>query len=271
MRGLSSESAGAPPSLAPLSVILITRNEEANIRECLASVAFAREIVVVDSGSTDATVALAGAAGARVLVTPDWPGFGPQKNRALDLATEPWVLSLDADERVSPELREEILAVVAKDDGAGPDTWSLPRRSSFCGQDILHSGWYPDRVARLFRRGKARFSDDLVHERLVTASAPGQLRSDLLHATYPDLESMIEKLNRYSSASAEGMFRQGRRSSLGSALLRGWWAFVRTYLLRGGWRDGRMGLVLALSIAEGTYYKYLKLWLLSRPAGKDGP
>src|SRR5690606_3611352 len=119
-----------------------------------------------------------------------------------DLATEPWVLSLDADERVPPELREEILAVVAKDDGAGPDTWSLPRRSSFCGPDILHSGWYPDRVARLFRRGKARFSDDLVHERLVTAAPPGQLRSDLLHATYPDLESMLEKLNRYSSASA---------------------------------------------------------------------
>lgn len=271
MRGLSSDSAGAPPTLAPLSVILITRDEEANIRDCLASVAFAREIVVVDSGSTDATVALARAAGARVLVTPDWPGFGPQKNRALALATEPWVLSIDADERVSPQLREEILAVLAKDEDGGPEAWSVPRRSSFCGQDMLHSGWYPDRVARLFRRGAARFSDDLVHERLITRGTAGQLRCDLLHATYPDLESMLEKMNRYSSASAESMYRQGQRSSLGGALLRGWWAFVRTYLLRSGWRDGRLGLVLALSIAEGTYYKYLKLWLLSRPPRKQGP
>ncbi|HYE40025.1 MAG TPA: glycosyltransferase family 2 protein, partial [Ramlibacter sp.] len=174
------------------------------------------------------------------------------------------------DERVSPQLREEILAVLARDDG-GPDAWSLPRRSSFCGQDMLHSGWYPDRVARLFRRGTARFSDDLVHERLLTQGNPGQLRGDLLHATYPDLESMLEKLNRYSSASAESMYLQGQRSSLAGALLRGWWAFVRTYLLRSGWRDGRMGLVLAISIAEGTYYKYLKLWLQSRPPRKLGP
>jgi glycosyltransferase involved in cell wall biosynthesis len=269
MRGLSSDSAGAPPTLAPLSVILITHNEEANVRECLASAGFARELVVVDSGSTDGTVALAREAGARVLVTPDWPGFGPQKNRALELATQPWVLSLDADERVSPALREEILAVLARGEG-GPDAWSVPRRSSFCGQDMLHSGWYPDRVARLFRRGTARFSDDLVHERLVTRDAPGQLRGDLLHATYPDLESMLEKLNRYSSASAESMFRNGARSSLAGALVRGWWAFFRTYILRRGWRDGRLGLVLAISIAEGTYYKYLKLWLLSRPPSKHG-
>ena len=270
MRGLPSDSAGAPPTLAPLSVILITRNEEANIGECLASVGFARELVVVDSGSTDATVAVARAAGARVLVTPDWPGFGPQKNRALELATQPWVLSLDADERVSPRLRDEILAVVARGEG-GPDAWSLPRRSSFCGQDMLHSGWYPDRVARLFRRGTARFSDDLVHERLLTQTTPAPLQGDLLHATYPDLESMLEKLNRYSTASAEGMFRQGRRASLAGALVRGWWAFFRTYVLRNGWRDGRLGLVLAISIAEGTYYKYLKLWLLSRGPSKDGP
>ncbi|RYF19278.1 MAG: glycosyltransferase family 2 protein [Comamonadaceae bacterium] len=269
MRGLSSDSAGAPPTLAPLSVILITRNEEANIREWLASVDFASELVVVDCGSTDATVTLARAAGARVLVTPDWPGFGAQKNRALDLATQPWVLSLDADERVTPQLREEILALV-RGGAAAHDAFSVPRRSSFCGQYMAHSGWYPDRVVRLFRRGTARFSDDLVHERLVTQGSPGQLRGDLLHATYPDLESMLEKLNRYSSASAESMFRQGQRSSLGGALLRGWWAFFRTYVLRSGWRDGRMGLVLAVSIAEGTYYKYLKLWLLSRAPRKQG-
>jgi glycosyltransferase involved in cell wall biosynthesis len=269
MRGLSSDSAGAPPAQAPLSVILITRNEESNIRDCLASVAFAREIVVVDSGSTDATVALARQAGARVLVTPDWPGFGAQKNRALELATQPWVFSLDADERVTPHLRDEILAVLARGQDL-PEAWSVPRRSSFCGQYMAHSGWYPDRVTRLFRRGAARFSDDLVHERLVTRGGPGKLQGDLLHGTYPDLESMLEKLNRYSSAWAESMFRKGERSSLAGAMLRGGWAFFRTYILRSGWRDGRMGLVLAVSIAEGTYYKYLKLWLLGRdPSGQE--
>lgn len=269
MHGLSSDSEALPGTRAPLSVILITRDEEANIRACLASVDFAGEVIVVDSGSSDATADLARQAGARVHVTADWPGFGAQKNRALDLATQPWVLSLDADERVTPQLREEILAVLGRGDGA-PDAFSMPRRSSFCGQDMLHSGWYPDRVARLFRRGTARFSDDLVHERLRTRGTPAPLRGDLLHATYPDLESMLSKLNRYSSASAEGMFREGRRSSLGGALARGAWAFVRTYVLRSGWRDGRMGLVLALSIAEGTYYKYLKLWLLGRASTGQG-
>lgn len=269
MRGLSSDSAGAPPTLVPLSVILIARDEESNIGDCLASVPFAREIVVVDSGSTDRTVELARAAGAKVIVTTDWPGFGPQKNRALELATEPWVLSLDADERVTPQLRDEILAVLARGDAA-QDAWSIPRRSSFCGQYIAHSGWYPDRVVRLFRRGTARFSDDLVHERLLARGTPGQLRGDLLHTTYPDLQSMLDKLNRYSSASAESMFRKGQRASLGGALARGAWAFFRTYVLRSGWRDGRLGLVLALSIAEGTYYKYLKLWLMGRPAKRQG-
>lgn len=268
MPGLSSDG-GAVPACA-LSVIVITKDEEANIAECLASAAFAAERIVVDSGSRDRTTQLAAQAGARVVQTADWPGFGAQKNRALDLATQPWVLSLDADERVTPELRDEILALL-RGEGAAHDAFSMPRRSSFCGQYMAHSGWYPDRVVRLFRRGTARFSDDLVHERLVTPGTPGRLRGDLLHATYPDLESMLEKLNRYSSASAESMFRQGQRSSLAGALLRCWWAFVRTYVLRSGWRDGRMGLVLAVSIAEGTYYKYLKLWLLSRAPRKQGP
>lgn len=268
MPGLSSDG-GTVPACA-LSVIVITKDEEANIAECLASADFAAERIVVDSGSRDRTTQLAAQAGARVVQTADWPGFGAQKNRALDLATQPWVLSLDADERVTPQLREEILALL-RGDGAAHDAFSMPRRSSFCGQYMAHSGWYPDRVVRLFRRGTARFSDDLVHERLVTRDPPGRLRGDLLHATYPDLESMLDKLNRYSSASAESMFRQGQRASLAGALLRGWWAFVRTYVLRSGWRDGRMGLVLALSIAEGTYYKYLKLWLLSRPPRKQGP
>ena len=263
MPGSSGESGGRPGAVA-LSVIVITRDEEANIAECLASVSFAREIVVVDSGSRDRTIELAVAAGARVEQTPDWPGFGPQKNRALALATQPWVLSLDADERVTPELRAEIERVVQG--AGGPDAHAMPRRSSYCGQFIAHSGWYPDRVVRLFRRGSARFSDDAVHERLVTQGAPGRLKGDLLHTTYPDLETMLEKLNRYSSASAGMLHAEGRRASLAGAVARGLWAFFRTYVLRAGWLDGRMGFVLAVSVAEGTYYKYLKLWQLDHRA-----
>jgi glycosyltransferase involved in cell wall biosynthesis len=262
MLGLSSQSAAPLPSAA-LSVIVITHDEETNIAQCLDSVSFASEIVVVDSGSTDRTVALAEAAGARVSRTSDWPGFGPQKNRALAQATQPWVISIDADERVTPALRDEILAAIA-----APSTfvaWDIPRRSSFCGRFMAHSGWYPDRVVRLFRRESARFSDDLVHERVIAEGPIGHLRNDLLHETYPDLETLLEKMDRYSTASARAMFERGMRSSVAGALARGCWAFLRTYVFRRGFLDGRMGLALAISIAETTYYKYLKLWVLGLP------
>ena len=246
-----------------LSSIIITRNEEANIAACIASVAFADEIIVVDSGSTDRTVELARSAGARVVTTADWPGFGPQKNRALAHATKPWVLSIDADERITPALRDEIVRAV-NDPAPRFAAWDMPRKSSFCGRYMRHSGWYPDRVTRLFRREVGRFSDDVVHERVVVEGATGHLSNEMLHTTYPDLETMLAKLDRYSSASALAMFERGRTSSFLGALLRGKWAFFRTYVLRLGFLDGRMGLVLALSIAETTYYKYLKLWLLCR-------
>ncbi|MBC5764514.1 glycosyltransferase family 2 protein [Ramlibacter albus] len=252
MHGLSS---------APLAAILITRNEEANIAACLGSVDFAAERIVVDSGSTDRTREIAEAAGAKVVTTQDWPGFGAQKNRALELATQPWVLSIDADERVTPALREEILAVLH---APTADAYDIPRRSSYCGQYMAHSGWYPDYVTRLFRRGTARFSDDVVHERLVAQSAPARLRNDLLHESFPDLESVLGKLDRYSTAGAQRMLQQGKRGSLGRAVASGVWAFIRTYLLQLGFLDGRRGFMLAVSNAEGTYYRYLKLWLLQQ-------
>jgi len=261
MPGLSSQSTGAPPAAAELSAIVITRNEEANIGACLASLAFCGEVIVVDNASTDATPDIARAAGAQVHHSPDWPGFGPQKNRALALATRPWVLSIDADERVTPALQAEILAVVQSAAPAA-DAWEMPRRSSFCGQYMAHSGWYPDRVLRLFRRGTARFSDDVVHERVIAQGRVGRLASDLLHESIPTLESALQKVDRYSTAGAQRMLAQGKRGSVTSAALHGFWAFVRTYFLQGGFLDGRMGFVLAVSNAEGTYYRYLKLWLL---------
>ncbi len=167
-----------------LSVVVITRNEAANLRACLESVPFADEIVVLDSGSTDETVAIARECGARVTQTADWPGFGPQKNRALALASCDWVLSLDADERVTPALAAQIREAMASGVAAA---YEIPRLTRFCGQWIHHCGWTPDRVLRLFRRGQARFSDDLVHERVLMelGTLRGRLTTALLHESYP--------------------------------------------------------------------------------------
>ena len=246
---------------AGLSVIIIAKDEEDAIGEALDSVAFADEIVVVDSGSTDSTVGLARARGAKVLVTSDWPGFGPQKNRALEQATRDWVLSIDADERVTPELRDEIKAIAAGG-SAAHDAYDIPRLSSYCGRYMRHGGWWPDRVTRLFRRGKARFTDDLVHERLDVQGSTGSLRSHLLHEAFTDMNEVLRKVDEYSTASARMLHARGKRGSLIAAMLHGWWAFFRTYVLRAGFLDGKHGFMLAVSNAEGTYYRYVKLMLM---------
>ncbi len=244
-----------------LSVIVITKNEAANIADCLKSVAFADEFIVVDSGSTDGTVELARALGARVEVTPDWPGFGPQKNRALDLATGDWVLSIDADERVTPELAREIQDTI---NAPAADTYEIARLSNFCGRDIRHSGWWPDYVLRLFKRGTARFNEAAVHERVVPASGqPLQLKGYFQHYPYDNLDALITKVNRYSSDAAAMMYAKGRRTSVFGALGHSFWTFVRIYLIRRGFLDGRHGLVLAVTAAAGSFFRYSKLMFLA--------
>jgi glycosyltransferase involved in cell wall biosynthesis len=244
--------------MAKLSVIIITKNESANIRACLESVAWADELIVVDSASTDGTLEIAREFTPQVHVRADWPGFGPQKNRALDYATKDWVLSLDADERVTPELRAEIEAVLQS---AKADGFEIPRLSNFCGRFIRHSGWHPDYVLRLFRRGKARFSDALVHESVQMQGSTARLQQPLLHYSYRDFEDVLSKLNSYSSASAAMLQRRGKKGGLAQAILHGWWAFVRTYFLRAGFLDGREGFMLAVMNAENSYYRYIKLWM----------
>lgn len=244
-----------------LSVTVITKNEAHNIEACLRSIAFADQVIVLDSGSTDNTIEIAKALGAEVSSNPDWQGFGVQKNRALALANSDWVLSIDADERVPPELQAEIRAAI---EVADFDVYSFPRLSSYCGQFMHHSGWYPDRVMRLFRRHSAQFSNDLVHEKIMTSSKAGILHSPLLHESFRDLEAVLDKTNRYSTAGAQSLRNKGKTASVSKALGHGLWAFIRTYFLRLGFLDGRLGLVLAISNAEGTYYRYLKLWLLQR-------
>lgn len=246
--------------MAGLSIIIITKNEALNIRECIESVKWADEIIVVDSGSTDDTVAICREFTPHVY-NHDWPGFGIQKNRALDYASKDWVLSLDADERVTPELRAEIEAVMR---GGSAPGYEVPRLSSFCGRFMHHSGWYPDYVLRLFRRGSARFSDNLVHERLITAGKTEKLKGLLLHYAFENLEEVLHKTNQYSSAGAQMQFQRGRQSSLTGAVLRGLWSFVRSYVMRAGFLDGREGFMLAVSNAEGTYYRYVKLMLLNK-------
>ncbi len=248
--------------MAELSVIIITKNEAANIRACIESVAWADEIIVVDSGSTDDTVAICRELGATVHVH-DWPGFGMQKNRALSYATHDWVFSIDADERVTPELRASIEAVLHANEYVA---YRISRLSSYCGRFMRHSGWYPDHIVRLFKRGAAKFSDDLVHEKLLVDDKTGMLDGELLHYSYENLEQVLHKVNQYSSAAAQVLQQRGRQASLTGAVLRGSWSFIRTYFLRAGFLDGREGFMLAVSNAEGTYYRYLKLMLLSKKA-----
>jgi glycosyltransferase involved in cell wall biosynthesis len=251
-----------------LSVIIITKNEAANIQACLDSVAFANEWIIVDSGSTDGTVELARAAGATVISTPDWPGFGAQKNRALDAAAGDWILSLDADERIPAALRDEILAVI---NGPAGDSYALPRLSSYCGHFIRHSGWHPDYIVRLFRRGAGRFSDDLVHESVIVSGVSGKLKTPMIHYSYVDDDAYLRKLGQYSTLGAQQAYAAGKRSTLGKAILHAFTAFLRSFIFKRGFLDGRGGLMVAISTAESTYHKYFKLMLLSEAARKrDG-
>lgn len=246
----------------PLSVIMITLNEAENLSACLASVAdIAAEIVIVDGGSQDSTVAIAEKFGARVIVNRDWPGFGVQKNRALAQAREKWVLSLDADERLTLELRDEITRVISQENTAAMG-YEIERRSWFIGQFIKHA-WSADYVLRLCQREHARFTDDMVHERLIVDGRVARLKSVMLHYSYRNYEQVLKKIDHYSSLSAQQAYARGKRATIGTALLHGWWAFMRSYFIRRGFLDGADGLALAISIAEGSYYRYMKLRLLN--------
>lgn len=242
-----------------LSVTIITKNEAEDIRQCLESVAWADEIIVMDSGSEDETLTICREFTDQVFVDTDWQGFGIQKNRALDKAICDWVLSLDADEIVSDELADEIKTAMTSE----PNIYELPRLSTFCGKEIKHSGWWPDYVARLFPRGKARFSDDKVHERLVFEGEASPLQNPLKHNTAPNLHDVLEKMNRYSSIGAEKKHQDGKSSSLFKAISHGLWAFLWSYFGRAGFLDGREGFILAVTKAENSYYRYLKIMYLN--------
>lgn len=246
-----------PLYMKRLSITIITKNEAQNIADCVRSARFADEIVVVDCGSTDDTVAIARAEGAQVYEM-DWAGDGPQKNRAIDRATGDWFFSLDADERITPELAREIRQAIERED---VNAFRVPRLSMFAGRFIHHGGWRPDYTSRLCRRGKARYSDNYLHAHMQVEGAQGTLRQSIIHYSYRTMDPVLEKLARYSSDGARDMDERGKSGSFGKAVSHGIWAFVRTYFLRLGFLDGRWGFMLAVFNAETTYYRYVKLWL----------
>jgi glycosyltransferase involved in cell wall biosynthesis len=241
---------------ARLSVVMIAKDAGAHLREALASVAWADEIIVLESNSTDDTVQICHENGVTLYQTADWPGFGAQKNRVLAYAKCDWVLSLDADEIVTAELANEIRATIRNPLHAA---YEIPRLSNYCGRWMRHSGWWPDPVLRLFRREAGRFSDDRVHEKLIVQGAAGRLQHHLLHYSFDNLEQVLDKANRYSSAGALQRHERGQKGGLAKAVGHGLWMFIKTYFIKCGFLDGREGFILAVSNAGGAYYRYLKL------------
>lgn len=237
-----------------LSAIIITRNEAANLPECLASLSFCDEVVVVDQASVDDTAAIAASAGARIIERPHFTGFGRQKQAALDEATGDWILSIDADERVPEALAHEIRAAIERGDCAA---YRIKRRTFFLGKYLMHGGWYPDRVLRLARRSEAHFSSDPVHERLDVKGRVGDLENDMLHMSYRTIDDVLTKQRRYALLSARARRDRGAQGGLFAATVRSCFTFLKGYVLQLGFLDGAHGLVAARARAQETFWRYL--------------
>lgn len=244
-----------------VSAVVITLNEEDRLRRCLESVAWADEIVVVDAESHDKTVQIAREFTDRVIVRP-WAGFPAQKNFALEQSTGEWIFSLDADEEAGPELRPEIMAVVAGSDAC--HGYAVRRQNLFLGRLIRHGGLYPDWQVRLFRRGRGRFAERAVHESVAVTGPVGRLRGHLVHRSYEGVSDFVGRANRYSSLAAEQMVREGRRVRMGELVLRPLGRFLSMYVLQGGVLDGRRGLLLATLYAYYVFMRSAKVWEATR-------
>ncbi len=240
-----------------ISVVVITKNEEANIEECLRSCFFSDDIIVVDAESSDATVTIAQRFTEKVFVRP-WEGFSAAKQFGVDRTKNDWVLWLDADERVLPELAAEIRETVERQPSAG--AFTVARRAYFLGRWIRHSGWYPGRVTRLFHKGRARFNDNAVHEGLIVEGETGTLTHDLLHWTDPTIGHYFSKFNRYTTLAAEERVSRGKKFSSADLFIRPLWQFLKMYVFRRGFLDGKEGLLLALFSSAYVLTKYAKVW-----------
>lgn len=243
---------------ATIASITITKNEERNIAACLDSLKWVDELIVVDAESADRTVELAKACTPRVFVRA-WPGYGPQKNFAMEQATADWVLIVDADERVTDELREEIRAELVR--GPRADAFFVPRKNLFLGRWIRHCGWYPDyRQPQFFNKHKLRYRDDLVHEGFEATGTIAYLQGHALQYPFRDMGEYLRKMSRYSSLMAEQMAARGRQFRAHQLVTHPVFTFFKMYGLRQGFRDGMPGLILSLLYAYYTFVKYAKLW-----------
>ncbi|MEM0895683.1 MAG: glycosyltransferase family 2 protein [Verrucomicrobiota bacterium] len=246
----------------PMSVCIITLNEESPLARCLKSIeGMASQIVVVDSGSTDRTKAVAKRFNAD-WYEEDWRGMRDQKNAALDRCEEEWVLNLDADEELAPELRDEITAFLSGGPVDSTGGASFPRKSRFLGRWITHGDWYPDRKLRLFRREAAKFGGDTGHDHveLRKGLSVHEMKSDLLHYSYPTVSSFLEKLNSFSEAHLDQALSKGKKWSLFGNVLRPWWRFFRGYVLRLGFLDGFPGYWIAKATAFSSFVRHSRLY-----------
>jgi glycosyltransferase involved in cell wall biosynthesis len=255
-----SQKISGPLSRQPLSLVIITKNAATQLEPCLDSASFADEMLVVDSKSNDGTAEVAAQHGARV-VQQEWLGFGRQKQYAVEAAHHDWVLCLDADERVSERLRASILAVLA---APATQAYAMPRCNRFMGRWLRHGEGYPDWSLRLFDRRHARWSDDPVHEKVLTRAPVAQLEGDLLHDSAETLAGYLDKQNRYTSMQAEALFEAGNRAGVAQLLLSPLLRFIKFYFLRLGFLDGIAGLVHITIGCCNSFNKYAKLMALRR-------
>ena len=246
-----------------LTVTVITHNEAHNIAAALESVAWADEIIVVDSHSTDETVSIARRYATRV-ETRDWPGYGAQKNHAAELASNDWILSIDADERVSLDLAYEIRALMQT--GPACAGYRMPRVTWYLGRWLRSTDWYPDYQLRLYDRRAGRWSDRRVHESVEIREAPGRLRHELQHYAYRDVSHHLSTMDRYTTLAAEDWMARGKRTTVLAPVVHAHFAFLRNYILRGGIRDGAAGFLVSALNSYYVFLKHLKLWELQRAA-----
>lgn len=240
-----------------LSVYILAYNEETKIAAAIESVLWADEVVVIDSGSSDRTAEVARSYGVRVEQV-SFEGFGKLRNRALELCSHEWVLSIDSDERCTPEARDEICAIISDPDAL--DAYFIPRRNYFMGRWIRHSGWYPDyRQPQLFRKGKLLYADDLVHEGFRALGSLGYLKNPIWQFPFSDLSEILRKADRYSGLGSRKLALKGVKGGIFKALMHAVGNFLRIYVLKAGFLDGWAGFVIALGNFEGTFYRYAKL------------
>ena len=248
-----------------ISAVVITHNEEANIEACLDSISWVDEIVVVDAMSTDRTCEIAQTFTDRVIRKP-WEGYVPARKHAIEAARSEWILAVDADERVTPELRAEIETHLAEPEFDG---YLIPRRAYFLGKWIRHCGWYPGYVLRLVRKDRARVTEKMVHEGLRVDGPVGTLTNDLLHYTYRTVEAYFDRFNRYTTLAAKESRLRGKRAGLADIVLRPASQFFKMYVIKLGMLDGLEGFILCVFSASYVFTKYVKLWRLGRGEGRS--